>query len=217
MKLLDLFCGAGGCTKGYQRAGFYVRGVDINLQPRYCGDEFIQADALEYLRSLIDSGEIDLFDVIHASPPCQAYSVMKNKTTSSHPMLIAKTRELLLATTKLYVIENVEGARAYMTNPLMLCGTMFGLRTRRHRLFEINPPIYFMPATCRHWLKTVKQGRYPDEEKHFACVTGSFSNQPYARRAMDIDWMNRKELAQAIPPPYTEYIGKVLLEKGHRP
>ncbi len=110
MRLLDLFCGAGGCSAGYQRAGFEVAGVDIERQPRYCGDQFIQADALEYLTALIESGGIAEFDAVHASPPCQGYSATKVLKPVDHPMLIEDTRRLLQASGLPYVIENVPGA-----------------------------------------------------------------------------------------------------------
>jgi DNA (cytosine-5)-methyltransferase 1 len=207
MRLLDLFCCAGGAAMGYYRAGFEVVGVDIEPQPRY-PFEFHQADALEYLA--VHGHE---FDVIHASPPCQAYSAMKEFTTREYPKLIAPIRELLIASGKPYVIENVEGAKKEMINPLTLCGTMFGLRVIRHRLFETRPEIYFTPHPCNHWLRVVKQGRWPIDDKQFACITGSFSNQPYARRAMGIDWMKREELAEAIPPAYTEFVGRQLLSQ----
>jgi len=204
MKLLDLFCGAGGAAMGYHRAGFTeIVGVDIKPQPHY-PFEFVQADALAYC-----AAHGHEFDAIHASPPCQGYSAMRSVTQREYPMLIEPVRRALVETGRPYIIENV--VRAPLQNPLMLCGTMFGLRVRRHRLFECNPAIYFAPATCRHWLRVVKQGRWPDEEKQFACVTGSFSNQPYARRAMGIDWMTRDEITEAIPPAYTEYIGAQLL------
>lgn len=136
-RLLDLFCGAGGCAKGYQRAGFYVVGVDINPQPRYCGDEFVQGDALEYCRQHGHE-----FDAIHASPPCQAYCSLKSMPNAKkHPDFVVPTREVLRATGLSYVIENVPGAP--LIDPTVLCGTMFGLGTGdaelwRHRLFETN-------------------------------------------------------------------------------
>ena len=114
--LLDLFCGAGGCAKGYQDAGYYVVGVDIEPQPRYVGDEFVQGDAIEKLTRLIsgerivtnkDAYHLENFAAIHASPPCQGYSQTKGMTTKKHPMLIADTRNLLSATAKPYIIENV--------------------------------------------------------------------------------------------------------------
>lgn len=152
-RLLDLFAGAGGCTRGYQEAGFYVVGVDINPQPNYCGDEFIQADALEVLGGFASGatiGWLDTFDAIHASPPCQGY----HSLGSGQERLIGATRELLDATGILYVIENIKGARDEMLNPVMICGTMFDpiLGVRRHRLFEANWPLRHPDWPCRHSL-----------------------------------------------------------------
>jgi DNA (cytosine-5)-methyltransferase 1 len=211
-KLLDLFCGAGGAAMGYHRAGFDVVGVDINPMPRYLL-EFHQGDALQY--ALEHGAE---FDAIHASPPCQGYSVTKSiHGRTDHPLLIDATRELLQSIGRPYIIENVEGAP--LINPLMLCGTMFGLRVRRHRLFEIDPPIYFAPFSCNHWGKTlgnsarIKQRRVVQSFAlaDFITVSGHDFNARDARIAMGIDWMSAKELAQAIPPAYTEYIGAFLL------
>lgn len=218
-RLLDLFCKAGGCTRGYQLAGFWVRGVDIEAQPRYVGEEFVQDDAIAYLRALIDSGEIAEFDAIHASPPCQEYSTLKSLKTRMFEKLIPQTREALIASGKPYVMENVAGAKKDMLNPLMLCGTMFDLRVIRHRLFETNPPIYFPPFTCRHWGKTPPRNDKRIGSKStslarysFLTITGhDFSNKD-GSIAMGIDWMNNSELAEAIPPAYTEFIGKRLLE-----
>lgn len=137
-RVLDLFCGAGGAAMGYHHAGFDVTGVDIAPQPRY-PFAFIQADALEYVGSL-SWVELMQYDAIHASPPCQSYSVMSHLPGVGAPMLIADTRAALAATGLPYVIENVEGARREMRDPVMLCGTMFaGLPVRRHRRFEIEP------------------------------------------------------------------------------
>jgi DNA (cytosine-5)-methyltransferase 1 len=209
MKCLDLFCKAGGCTKGYQMAGFHVTGVDIEPQPRYVGDKFILGDALEVLIEMIKSGEVEEFDLIAASPPCQAYSVTKPLHKNKHPELIEPTRELLKVTGKPYVIENVEGAP--LINPLMLCGTMFpGLRVYRHRLFECNPPIWFPPVACNHSFSIpASKGEYHTLEKYefITCVGHSFQAEA-GRIAMGIDWMTRDELAQAIPPAYTKWIGE---------
>jgi len=219
-RILDLFCRAGGASVGYCRAGFgYIVGVDIEPQKRY-PFEFVQGDALEFLA---EHGQD--FDVIHASPPCQVYSVTKSLTTKKHPDLVAKTRELLLEVGKPYVIENVPGAP--LDNPLMLCGTMFGLRVIRHRLFEIWPEtIWFPPFACNHWGKRaptfrgeqkaagIKNGDKTFLDKFdFITVAGSCFLKQDAQIAMDIDWMTGAELAQAIPPAYTEYIGKILLER----
>jgi len=213
MRLLDGFCGAGGAAKGYQRAGFYVVGVDIKPQPRYCGDEFHQGDALAYIR---DHGHE--FDVIHTSPPCQVYSVTSALSNQGHLALIDPTRTALLETGKPYIIENVPGAP--LTEPLMLCGTMFGLRVIRHRLFETSPRFTFAPASCNHWGKSSACGRGGGGKytrgtlKNFAFITvvGNDYIAADGRKAMGIDWMTKKELSQAIPPAYTEFIGRQLMD-----
>jgi len=156
--LLDLFCRAGGCSKGYMDAGFYVIGVDIEPQPNYIGDEFFQADALGFLERLIagaplvpqclftytDCYRLEDLAAIHASPPCQAFTCLRSLHSDGkeHPNLIPQTRDLLIAAGKPYVIENVPGSPLEVS--LMLCGSMFGLQTecgaqlRRHRNFETN-------------------------------------------------------------------------------
>lgn len=206
-KLLDLYCKAGGCSMGYFRAGFEVTGVDIEKQPKY-PFRFIQSDAIEYL---MKHGH--LYDVIHASPVCKRYSSITQTagTAEQHPDQIAELREVLLKTGKFYVIENVPGSP--LVNPLMLCGTMFGLNVIRHRLFETEPVIWFPPTACQHWKKVVKHGRKPDRKKHYAAVTGHFSDVAFAGEAMGIDWMGQNELSQAIPPAYTQFIGKIIIQQ----
>jgi DNA (cytosine-5)-methyltransferase 1 len=214
MKLLDLYCCAGGAAMGYHRAGFdEITGVDIEPQPRY-PFTFVQADAIEYV--MAHGHE---YDAIHASPPCREYSSLKTLVTKVYEKLIPQTRAALVATGKPYALENVMGAKAEMINPFMLCGTMFDLRVIRHRLFECNPPIYFPPATCRHWGKTQprndRRGIYKTatlERYSFLTVTGHDFRNADASLAMGIDWMINSELAEAIPPAYTEYIGRHLLE-----
>lgn len=167
MRLLDLYCGAGGAAKGYQQAGFHVTGVDIVDQPRYCGDHFIQTDALQYLAE--HGAE---YDAIHASPPCQAYSVMNNLPWlkgRDYPKLILPTMEMLEALDKPYVLENVMGAR-HGTKGLKkrgledhglkagwLCGTMFGLPFYRHRLFATNW-LWLAPGHPNHILNLHPRG-----------------------------------------------------------
>ncbi len=207
-KLLDLFCGAGGASMGYHRAGFEVEGVDIESQPHY-PFKFYQADALEF--------PLEGYDVYHASPPCQAYSRAKNNGSCKDALgLIPETRRILIATGKPFIIENVEGAP--LITPARLCGASFGLGVsgfdlNRHRLFESNFPILTSP--CQHHRgRTI--GVYGNgtnsyhRNKFGRCVTVD-----EMREAMGIDWMVRKELSQAIPPCYTCFIGKYLLAALH--
>lgn len=202
-KLLDLYCGQGGAGMGYHRAGFDVVGVDINPQPRY-PFEFIQASALMFL---MEHGSE--FDAIHASPPCQAYTNAQKINKNKHPELIAPTRNLLLELGLPFVIENVPGAP--LVAPVELCGAMFGLGTYRHRLFEDgNWFIKLAPEHPKHSFPTVKMGRRP-EPGQMMHVVGHFSGVAQARVAMGIDWMSRDGLREAIPPAYTEFIGKQLI------
>lgn len=201
-RLLDLYCGAGGAGMGYHRAGFDVVGVDIRPQPRY-PFEFIQADALDYCR---ENGAS--FDAIHASPPCQAYSeITAAASRGNHPNLIPATRTALTESGRPFVIENVEGARRHLKNPVLLCGTMFGLNVWRHRYFEMRPAVVMSPASCSH-------GMFPRP----VLLTGSAKGRGAGsftvaamRAAADLDWMTRDGIDQAIPPAYTEWIGRQLM------
>ena len=201
-KLLDLFCKAGGATKGYQRAGFYVVGVDIEPQPNYCGDEFYRADALEF--------PLESYDAYHASPPCQAYSNNCRYWRSigyKYPDLIAPIRDRLIITGRPYVIENVKNAP--LIHPFVLNCAMFGIRARKTRLFEINFPIPFILLSQGE--NPIKVGR-PVKEGQVISPVGHFPNRKYAEKELGIDWMTKQELTQAIPPAYTEYISKYLIE-----
>lgn len=224
MRLLDLFCAAGGAGWGYHLAGFDVVGVDVTPQPRY-PFEFVQADAIEYMETHGHE-----FDAIHASPPCQAYSITKNAHTVEHPDLLDPTRDALEATGKPWVIENVEGAP--LREPLTLCGTEFGLRARdvdgvmlalkRHRLFESN--VFLMGAGgCSHdgtpvaGSYTGSRHRTPADRDNPERRGGYTPHRSVRAELMGIDWMNERELALAIPPVYTEFIGRQLMaELGGR-
>jgi DNA (cytosine-5)-methyltransferase 1 len=202
-KLLDLFCGAGGCSMGYHRAGFDVTGVDIEPQPRY-PFEFRQADALTY--------PLDGYDAIHASPPCQDYSKALRHTTSGYPRLIGAIRTRFLAAAVPYVIENVAGSPLpHQTtidgvHGVELCGTMFGLPVWRHRLFEISCPVA-PPRGCHHVGRPINPYRRDNDD-----YWGHDRTERPFREAMGVGWMNRPEGREAIPPAYTEHIGLQLLE-----
>lgn len=202
MRLLDLCCGAGGAAAGYQMAGFYVVGVDHKPQPRYCGDEFYQSDAMEY--------PLGGFDVVHCSPPCQAYSrCTPTSHRDNHPRLISQIRKRLRDTGRPYVIENVADARDRLICPIMLCGSMFGLPIRRHRYFEIFPLGFFLTPPCSHGPETVYITGTPRPKD------GSPRRDPSAqkkRAAMATPWMTIKEMDEAIPPAYTDFIGKKLMD-----
>jgi DNA (cytosine-5)-methyltransferase 1 len=241
LRLLDLFCGAGGAAVGYHRAGYEVVGIDNQPQKHY-PFEFHQADAFDYLR---EHGRE--FDVIHASPPCQAFSAMKTmwNAKADYPDLLTPCRRLLIEASLPYVIENVYGAPLIL--PVMLCGTSFHLRTkdglgelRRHRYFESLLPLGLTPP-CQHNgpVIGVYGGHGRDRRRTSVPVlskvggnynrrvaievnghAGGFSrrdgtqkfNTEARKEAMGIDWMTGDELSQAIPPAYTEWIGKQLMK-----
>ncbi len=212
-KLLSLFCGFGGACKGYSDAGFEVWGVDNNpkMKRKYIHKErFITGNAIELLRN---EEFINQFDVIHASPPCQAYScATPNRTRDNHPDMVEEVRTLLKATGKPYVIENVVGAP--LKNYVILCGTMFGLDVVRHRLFECEPPIYFPPFTCNHQKPVIKQSHRGkvDLSKNYHCVVGKATDHEAAKIAMGIDWMPVRGINLAIPPKYTEWLGSKIID-----
>ena len=220
-RLLDLFCGAGGAAMGYRRAGFDVVGVDIAPQPNY-PFEFVQGDAIEFLERMVAGGTFEwkgpgLFDAVHASPPCQAYSDLQKRTRREYPRLIEPVRELLRTWGLPYVIENVDGAP--LIAPVVLCGTQFpGLRVLRHRLFETSgffcPPMLGHrkhPLVFTHDKRKAHYGKL-DQNESFVQVTGGGNcTVANARDAMGIDWMTKDELNEAIPPAYTGYVGGFLL------
>lgn len=210
---LDLYCGAGGATLGLTRAGFDVEGVDIVRQPNYPigrGISFVQRDALsiprEYLRQ---------FDLIWASPPCQAHTAMRMMhNAKKHADLIAPTRAIVRASGALFVIENVVGSP--LIDPVTLCGTMFGLgidgaELRRHRLFETNFPL--QKLACNHGAQSAVIGVYGGHVRNRKRRVGSHArgvadfSPDDGRTAMGIAHMTLAELSEAIPPAYAEYIG----------
>lgn len=204
--MLDLYCGVGGAGQGYRLAGWHVTGVDIKAMPRYSGDVFIKGDAVAYLR---EHGHE--YDFVHASPPCQRHSALTKGTNKGriYPELIAPTREALRAVGKPWIIENVAGAE--IRKDLMLCGEMFGLAVIRHRYFELggwsiiapdHPPHRGRVAGLRHgvWYTGPYFAVYGDG--------GGKGTIAQWQEAMGIDWTSsRKELAEAIPPAYSRFIG----------
>lgn len=219
--LLDLYCGAGGATRGYQEAGFEVWGVDSRRQPNYVGDRFIQMDVLEFLRALLAGSSVvgvslEQIDAFHASPPCQAHSDLQKQSKRAYPEFVAPTREALRATGKPYVIENVEGAP--LLDPIRICGaSVVGLRVIRHRLFESNVPLVGVGCPERHplcftWDK--RQAHYGklDQNSAYITVTGSNSSVPNKLDAMGIDWMTGPQVNQAIPPAYARHVGLQLVD-----
>jgi DNA (cytosine-5)-methyltransferase 1 len=201
---LDLFCGAGGASAGLHRAGFDVIGIDIQPQPRY-PFRFIQADALS------PPVVLKRFDLIWASPPCQAYSHLTPAAArDGHMRLIAATRKLLAG--HRYCIENVAGARHDMLRAFMLCGSMFGLRTRRHRWFETSDDLFALVPPCDHRMMPllVTTASRASRLKRMAkgLVPKSVSHAP---DAYGIDWMDSEGLKEAIPPAYAEFIGRKML------
>jgi len=218
--MLDLFCCEGGAGAGYARAGFDVVGVD--LDPRFAKRypfEFHAGDAIEYVK---EHGHE--FDAIHASPPCQAYSITKHTHSNTHPMLIDPTRDALLATGRPYVIENVIGAP--LRAPLMLCGSEFNLgtidtdglplRLERHRLFESNVFLYGNGG-CQHDRRIQVAGAYgggSSDRRHAKEVRrGGYTPAKEVRAALlGIDWMTLHGLSQSVPPAFTEHIGRQLLD-----
>lgn len=201
-RLLDLFCGAGGAAVGYHRAGFDVVGVDVKPQPRY-PFEFHQADAL--------TCPLAGFDAIHASPVCKRHSAATPRwARENHPNQIPPTRERLTLTGLPWVIENVRGAP--LRPDLKLCGCMFDLNElERERWFETNWATPELRSPCYHATSPITVAGH-GEPSGPRMARGEIAHKADWERAMGIDWMTRDELAQAIPPAYTEHIGRQLLE-----
>ena len=210
-RLLDLFCKAGGASVGYARAGFEVEGVDIEPQPHY-PFKFYQADALTF--------PLEGYDAYHASPPCLKYTlagVVHRNKGKIYPDLIGATRCRLVLAGKPYIIENVPPAARFLISPITLCGVYFGLGVFRHRKFECGFPVP-QPLHTKH------DGKIGDG-KYFSVAGGSGRWKSWGtvyrnvskgtieqwRQAMGIDWMLRSEIKDAIPPAYTEYIGKYMM------
>lgn len=214
LRCLDLFAGAGGAGMGYHRAGFAVTGVDITAHSEYPFTAHTE-DALEFLDRL-DPGDFDLY---HASPPCPRYSAATPAhRREDHPDLIGPVRDRLRGMGVLYVIENVP--RAPLREPITLCGSMFGLPIRRHRLFESNIPM--LAPSCQHHAQEIVYGVYGDHGDRVGAVprpTGTSRgvkarDASHAGEVLGIDWVTEwHDLADAIPPAYTEFIARQAIEQ----
>jgi DNA (cytosine-5)-methyltransferase 1 len=205
MKLLDLYCGVGGASVGYARAGFEVTGIDLKHGKRY-PYTYIRADVLEVIK---DIDYLRQFDVIHASPPCQTHSITQHlrnaqgKSTSKID-LIPQTRQALIESGVNYIIENVPNSP--LIDPVQLCGSSFGLKVRRHRLFESNMPI--KGSVCNHKLQGRPIGVYGSLNDEIPKGGKTAATIDEARKAMGMDWAIWTELVEAIPPAFTQYLGE---------
>lgn len=199
-RALDLFCCGGGATRGLQRAGYHVTGVDIVRSKHYIGDSFIEGSALEV--------DLDGYDFIWASPPCQAFTAYKRRPGHVKPKenLIPQVRERLQTVLCPWVIENVGGAP--LNSPIMLCGSMFGLDVRRHRFFEASFPI--PQPDCQHQNQAPRFPGATNRKNLRSTVEVGVYRIPLKvqQEAMGISWLPLSELSQAIPPAYAEYIAR---------
>lgn len=213
-RLLDLFCCEGGAATGYHRAGFDVVGVDLDPQPLY-PFEFHRADALKVLGHVLDGHPAwSGFSAIHASPPCQSYSTMANRHGSDELELIGIVRDLLVQTRVPWVIENVVGARRHMESPVMLHGGQFGIGVYRPRLFESNVLLMSAPKAPRPVDAAAVYGRREDRRLLWRRADGTelrAASLEKAREAMGMPWASWNGVREAIPPAYTEFIGRQLL------
>jgi DNA (cytosine-5)-methyltransferase 1 len=203
---------------GYHRAGFDVVGVDIEPQPNY-PFQFIQADALDYLAM----ADLRRFDAIHASPPCQLYSTSTamHRDTNDYPDLVGPTRAALESTGLPWIIENVPGAPLVAPgqqtfdgrSSILLCGSMFGMeRVRRHRIFESNVGLT-VPGPCRHDQQRDVMAIVGHGEQGSSGRRGEHWGLAARREAMGMPWASRDGVSEAIPPAYTEFIGRQLIDQ----
>jgi len=202
LRALDLFCGGGGASAGLVRAGFDVTGVDLHPQPQY-PYRFVRADWREVnLRG---------YDFVWASPPCQAHTQLRGlgKAKPDDVDHIPAVRAALRACGAPWCIENVLGAP--LLSPVTLCGSMFGLDVRRHRLFEASFPIRPLACKCRGRRNIAVYSKRPRDRLPDGVIRAR--DVEHGRQAMGIDWLDWRGLTQAIPPAYSEYVARELLRR----
>ncbi len=192
---------------GYHKAGFEVTGVDLKHGKRY-PFQYLRWDVMQ-----MSVEELRQYDFIHASPPCQTYSITRNLRIAQGKQtnkldLIEPVREMLIASGKPYVIENVMGAP--LRNAITVCGSAFGLKVRRHRLFESN--LSLIGTQCDHRTQGRPVGIYGSMKDEIPGGGRTAHSMDEAKAAMGIDWMIWSELVEAIPPAYTHYLGKQIKE-----
>lgn len=214
-RILDLFCCEGGAGTGYARAGFDVTGVDIVAKPRN-PHPVIVADAIKYAREHAHE-----YDAIHASPPCQSYSKAMKHLATPQPMLIDGVREILVASGKPWVIENVIGAPLANDSDLFgrhgveLCGTMFGLRIYRHRIFEASFQLPLPPRPCDHTHHAMNPHGAEGCERIYA-EHGRQDPEKLWAAEMGVEWMSRHGAREAVPPCFTEWVGSAMMASLRR-
>lgn len=226
--LIDFFCCSGGLSRGYQDAGFHVVGVDIDPQPNFAGNEFIQGDAIALVPALVSHYRPA---ALGGSPPCQDYTPLNAYNKLSYPRLIAPLRERFVATGLPYVIENVPEAARELINPVTICGGSLGLSMIRHRLFETGGGFTLTPPAHLPHERCVRNGYLPTPVAPWMSIHGgkhSWAWLEAAGRAMGMPWITRanrlpaetagaakvrliREVCEAVPPAYGEYIGRRLM------
>lgn len=213
-RVLAAYSGVGGDTFGYQAAGFHVTGIDLQPQPRYCGNDFHQGDAVQFIR---EHGHE--FDLIHAGPPCQHDCTLTAGTNAGkfqYPDLLEPTREALESTGRPYIIEQPPGrASKRMRIDVTLCGEMFGLGVIRHRNFELGGWSTAKPKHLPHRGRVAGMRHGQWYEGPYYAVYGEGGGKGTVaewQKAMGITWTDvRKEIAEAIPPAYGQWLGEAFL------
>lgn len=229
-RALDLFAGEGGAAYGWMLAGFDVTAVDDRERSgRAPGITWVTGDATTY--------PLDGFDLVAGSPPCTDHTTLRTVAEAKRkgggstdtawmlPHTLARFREHAARTGALWVVENVEGAKATIGDSLKLCGSMFDLTDggwllRRHRYFASNAAL-MAPGRCRCHGRAV-MGVYGELIQKDRRCAGKRLDRPNgdiragverARRLMGMPWASATGLPLAIPPAYTRFLGEQLMDQ----